>query len=189
MGRVSTCQKNCNTIDLRGAQVNDSLAELTNTNAVAENLNDYVMQACNRACELKPARAPGMKKPLPWYDEECKSKRAEAIKAGERVENYLDRQNLFEKCQQYRSCKQRKRRNFHSECLKRIEYTYRYDKSNLWSVLNEISRGTGSVIPLTGDELYNHFAALSIPPKLDNVNFEYEAGAVAFLERYSIDGE
>ena len=23
MGRVSTCQKNCNTIDLRGAQVND----------------------------------------------------------------------------------------------------------------------------------------------------------------------
>ena len=24
MGRVSTCQKNCNTIDLRGAQVNKS---------------------------------------------------------------------------------------------------------------------------------------------------------------------
>ena len=23
MGRVSTCQKNCNTIDLRGAQVNE----------------------------------------------------------------------------------------------------------------------------------------------------------------------
>ena len=93
-------------------EVYDSLAELTNTNAVAENLNDYVMQACNRACELKPARAPGMKKPLQWYDEECNPKRGQAIKAGERVENYLDRQNLFEKCQQYRSCKQRKRRNF-----------------------------------------------------------------------------
>ena len=24
MGRVSTCQKNCKTIDLRGAQVNDT---------------------------------------------------------------------------------------------------------------------------------------------------------------------
>ena len=24
MGRVSTCQKNCNTIDLRGAQVNEN---------------------------------------------------------------------------------------------------------------------------------------------------------------------
>ena len=24
MGRVSTCQKNCNTIDMRGAQVNDA---------------------------------------------------------------------------------------------------------------------------------------------------------------------
>ena len=26
MGRVSTCQKNCNTIDLRGAQVNNDIA-------------------------------------------------------------------------------------------------------------------------------------------------------------------
>ena len=26
MGRVSTCQKNCNTIDLRGAQVNNDLS-------------------------------------------------------------------------------------------------------------------------------------------------------------------
>ena len=25
MGRVSTCQKNCNTIDLRGAQVNKEM--------------------------------------------------------------------------------------------------------------------------------------------------------------------
>ena len=36
MGRVSTCQKNCNTIDLRGAQVNeyyttDSLGTLFET--------------------------------------------------------------------------------------------------------------------------------------------------------------
>ena len=27
MGRVSTCQKNCNTIDLRRAQVNDFLVQ------------------------------------------------------------------------------------------------------------------------------------------------------------------
>ena len=54
--------------------------------------------------------------------------------------------------------------------------------------VNEISIEAGLVIPLTGDESYNHFAALSIPPKLDNVNFEYEAGAVAFLERYAIEG-
>ena len=28
MGRVSTCQKNCNTIDLRRAQVNETLDEI-----------------------------------------------------------------------------------------------------------------------------------------------------------------
>ena len=40
MGRVSTCQKNCNTIDLRGAQVNyRSLAGgATSTSAIAVNL-------------------------------------------------------------------------------------------------------------------------------------------------------
>ena len=30
MGRVSTCQKNCNTIDLRRAQVNDGLEKQIN---------------------------------------------------------------------------------------------------------------------------------------------------------------
>ena len=28
MGRVSTCQKNCNTIDLRRAQVNDNCSQI-----------------------------------------------------------------------------------------------------------------------------------------------------------------
>ena len=29
MGRVSTCQKNCKTIDLRGAQVNENIFRVT----------------------------------------------------------------------------------------------------------------------------------------------------------------
>ena len=36
MGRVSTCQKNCNTIDLRGAQVNDKLLFSTSLESTSE---------------------------------------------------------------------------------------------------------------------------------------------------------
>ena len=32
MGRVSTCQKNCKTIDLRGAQVNNIIQKLQGNN-------------------------------------------------------------------------------------------------------------------------------------------------------------
>ena len=67
--------------------------------------------------------------------------------------------------------------------VKRIEYAYNYDKSNLWSVLNDITRDSRSEIPLFGDVLYHHFMSLAIPPKIPNANLEFETEAVAFLER------
>ena len=59
----------------------DSLADLRCTSVVAEALDEYIMQACNRACTLKYTRPPGKKRPSPWYDEKCKTKRAQAIRA------------------------------------------------------------------------------------------------------------
>ena len=56
-------------------EVYDSLAKLSNTNTVVEKLYDY----------------------MPRSSMVCKSKTAEAIKAEERVENYLDMQNFFSK--------------------------------------------------------------------------------------------
>ena len=119
-------------------------------------LDEYIMQACNRACTLKCTRSPGKKRPLPWYDEECKTKRAQAIRAGHHVVTDSERQYLIQRCQEYRACKQRKKITFQRECVKRIEYAYDYDKSNLWPALNDISRDSRSEIPLSGD--------VSLPP-------------------------
>ena len=50
MGRVSTCQKNCNTIDLRGAQVNNTiqykimiLIECVCYNMIINNIPDNIL--------------------------------------------------------------------------------------------------------------------------------------------------
>ena len=56
-------------------EVYDSLANLSNTNTVVEKLYDY----------------------MPRSSMVCKSKKAEAIRAEERVENYLDMQIFFSK--------------------------------------------------------------------------------------------
>ena len=66
------------------------------------------------------------------YDDECKTKRAQAIKAGHYVFDASERQHLIQKCQDYQICKQRKKRAFQKKYVKRIKYAYNYDTSNLW---------------------------------------------------------
>ena len=142
----------------------DRLADLSCTSVVAEAHDEYIMQACNRACTLRRTRPPGKKRPLPWYDEECKTKRAQAIRAGHHVVTDSERQHLIQRCQDYRACKQRKKRTFQRECVKRIEYAYYYDKSNLWPVLDDISRDSRSEIPLSGDVFLSSFHVPSDSP-------------------------
>ena len=56
MGRVSTCQKNCNTIDLRGAQVNKQYSNIGSDNglgptrrqAIIWTIDDYFIDAYMR---------------------------------------------------------------------------------------------------------------------------------------------
>ena len=40
MGRVSTCQKNCKTIDLRGAQVNKQMQKLNHLHAKTDDSDE-----------------------------------------------------------------------------------------------------------------------------------------------------
>ena len=55
MGRVSTCQKNCNTIDLRGAQVNNYNDDDNNNNNDKKNNNvrEFVLELSRIVWYLK----------------------------------------------------------------------------------------------------------------------------------------
>ena len=42
-----------------------------------------------------------------------------------------DRLNLLEKCREYRAIKQRKRRAFQQNCMRRIDDIYKYNRGEL----------------------------------------------------------
>ena len=101
-------------------------------------------------------------------------KRAEAIKAGERVSNIYDREILRAKSREYRSLRQLKERNFKVKSIKEVEYTMHHDRSNLWPVIKKLSYKQDSRNIPTRNEFFNFFYSLSNPPP--NELFDYSIG-------------
>ena len=108
-----------------------SMSELSETEDVANAFDAYLTQAITRECQHIRGGNKMNNKKLPWYDKECRLKRSEAIKAGERVVCERDRCIQYTACKNYRSCKQRKKREYRARCVENIEKAYMYDKSSM----------------------------------------------------------
>ena len=94
-----------------------SVSNLENTNVVASNFSVYFNQACERTFDLKSTRKSRQHNTRPrWYDVECRMKRAEAIKAGERVTTMEEETILYQSCREYRALKQKKQRIYEKRC-------------------------------------------------------------------------
>ena len=65
----------------------NTLVELEDTNRVASAFNEYVTQAVDRVCIISKPTGRVKNKGAPWFDKECRQKRAVAIQAGHRVES------------------------------------------------------------------------------------------------------
>ena len=88
----------------------NSLANMCETNEVTLAANKLICQAADRVFRVTRGKRVCKSSGPKWYDAECRSMRSIAVKAGERVHNQADRDNLSEKCRQYRACKQMKKR-------------------------------------------------------------------------------
>ena len=130
----------------------NSLVELTDTNTVAKRLNDYISQAIARVCPVKRTGGPRRKNAAPWFDRECRARRSEATKAGDRVTDEDDRVNMLNKCKECRACKQRKQRQYRETNLKELEDSFKFNKGNIWKVLDSINRSHNSMNQPSPDE-------------------------------------
>ena len=108
-----------------------SICNLEDTNTIVSNYGKYFCQACHRIFRQKAVKIRKRTGPL-WFDAECRSKRIEAITAGENVMDEADRLNLLEKCREYRATKQRKRHAFQQNCMRRIDDIHKYNRGELW---------------------------------------------------------
>ena len=113
-------------------EFNNAIINLQSSNEVAQEFDKYIKQACQRVCRLKPRDRKLHKKGAPWFDYECREKQSWAIKAGERIVNLADREACLRACNEYRSCKQRKKRNFRRNCCTKIDMAFKKDKSSMW---------------------------------------------------------
>ena len=162
----------------------ESMSEHASCNDVASNLKNYVAQAIDRSCKIRKIQGhTGNNKT--WYDAECRTKRAEAVKAGAHVENIEDQENMIAACREYNACKQRKKRQFASDCAKDIELAFKRNKSGMWKVLKRINRNLSELKDMPPkDEFYSHFAELAQPKRETNFNYAYEQNAKEFLDKY-----
>ena len=113
-----------------------SIVNLENTNDVASKFSTYFDQACQRLFHVKSTNMHNHTRPR-WFDAECRAKRTETIKAGERVITKGDETNLLQSCREYRAIKQKKQRTFEQSCIQKIEETFGTNRSNLWKILND----------------------------------------------------
>ena len=162
------------------------MIQLGNAENVAGLFHAYIQQACDRLFKKRHVRPQrGSKKPS-WYDKNCHELRHIAITAGERIDNEHERNLCIEACKNYRSYKQRMRRSYYHDCLKKIESTYIHDRSNLWNVLSELSPNLNAEIIPDKNEFYTYYKSHSearINPFFD---YQYEKYACEYIRNKHI---
>ena len=166
----------------------NTLVELEDTNRVAFAFNEYVTQAVDRVCIISKPTGRVKDKGAPWFNKECRQKRTVAIQAGHRVESTEDRQTQIEACRQYRAHKQRKRREYLSNCVRSIVDIYQSDRSKVWQIIQKLSGPNCDYIGPSDNEFFYHFKNKSGFQTEDSFNPDNGATALKFLHQYDIGG-
>ena len=165
-------------------KIKDALADRKCTNSIAFAFNSYIEQACKRTCPVKTTHGTRKARGPRWYDRECRNKRSQAIKAGERAATNEELTNLKEKCNEYRACKQRKKRAFKNSCINEIETAFLTNRCDMWRTLSHICNFRRPTNQPEAREFYQHFSKMSNAPDEPFFNKEYEATIKSFLDKY-----
>ena len=92
-------------------------------------------------------------------------------------------------CRAYRACKQRKHRKYNRKCIKDIQNAYNTNRSNMWRVINDMSRNYSNVNEPSDSEFYDHFVDICLPQNAEYFDNDYENMATVFLKQYDNDNK
>ena len=96
-----------------------------------------------------------------------------------------DRDNLADKCRQYRACKQMKKRRFRNERLGAIVERLPRNSPEFWKIIDKICPQSVPANGPTGQEFVEYFQKLSLPQSRDYFDYSLENYAKCFLQRMS----
>ena len=162
----------------------DDIALMLPANEVAKSLTDYLTQAIDRVYPKRTTRPRPRRRGPAWFDRECREKRGEAVRAGERAETASDFEYLDNKTKAYRTCKQFKKRAYRHHLRDKIERAFQQKSGDVWSILSASNhRNVNDNLP-SPTEFFDLFYELSLPREADYFDYDYEKPAVYFLNQY-----
>ena len=126
----------------------------------------------------------GQNKGPRWYDNECRIKRSQAVKAGERIITAAERDEMLEKCREYRACKQRKKRAYKNDCIAEIEKSFVHNRCDMWHTLNSICNLQRPSHQPEAHEFYEQFLKTSETKDDSFFSKQFESEVKAFLDQY-----
>ena len=173
--------------DNRRQIVKEAMANMCDTNDVARFLDDMLSNMFDRTIGSKSSAKHNAKcrsRPK-WHDRELTEKRHQAIQAGGHVTCHAEKQTHINACRDYRALRQRKQRDFHRDCLNKLENAMANDKQNMWKILKRFVIPTKSPkMDQLAKNFYDHFNRLAAPSSVDYFDDEYGKMASEFINNF-----
>lgn len=117
----------------------DNMLYLSDINATVTSFNNCITQACDRVLEVIKVRGSQPSKAPRWYDVRCRIKRSDALKACQRANHEnSDYEKAIAVCKDYKSMRQRKKRQYKRTCISEIEAAF-HNKAEMWDVISKFS--------------------------------------------------
>ena len=162
----------------------ENISELKSVNEIALLFNQYIISPANICCKKKIANTKRVNVKPGWFDVDCINKRKEVVNAG--VGYYNKGTKDYEDCVimktcEYRSLKQRKKREYQNLLLKEIESA---KGEYMWTLLEKHSANPISNVTPSATEFYHHFVSLAVPVKDADFDPKYKKEIESFMRSY-----
>ena len=109
----------------------DDIALILPANVVAKSLTDYLTQAIDRVYPKRTTRPCPRRRGQAWFDRECREKRREAVRAGQRAETASDFEYLDNKTKAHKTCKQLTKRAYRHHLRDKIERAFQQKSGDM----------------------------------------------------------
>ena len=167
----------------------NSIIDMESVDSVAESFDNFIQTTCNQVFKLKKCKPRViLNRNNIWHDKECADVRADAVKAGERVNSESDRLKHLVAVKRYRAVKQRKKRQHQAKSVSSINALFKSNPSKIWAEIDKIcSNNSSSSREPSSEEFFLHFQKLANSDLNNSNSFddEYEKSAKEFIDMYT----
>ena len=159
------------------------ITNLCDTNVIAEKLDEYISQACQRVFKFSSRKRQNRKQSRRGRITNADINDPLPLRPGSGSILWLKENNRIH-CVANTGHVSKENRENNRKCIEDIKTAYNTNRSATWQVINRFSHNHSSTNEPDDQEFYHHFKELCIPQNADYFSEEYETMATEFLKKY-----